>query len=45
MSVTRKLAEILAADVVRFSKLICEDEARTARVVRKCPDTAGPVNY
>ena len=35
MIVTRKLAAILAADVVRFSKLIGEDEAGTLAALRE----------
>jgi adenylate cyclase len=35
MSATRKLAAILAVDVVGYSRLMCEDEAGTARAVRE----------
>jgi class 3 adenylate cyclase len=34
MTETRKLAAILAADVVGYSRLMGEDEAGTARAVR-----------
>jgi hypothetical protein len=32
---TRKLAAILAADVVAYSRLMGEDEAGTAKIVRE----------
>jgi hypothetical protein len=35
MSATRKLAAILAVDVVGYSRPMCEDEAGTARAVRE----------
>ncbi len=34
MTAARRLAAILAADVVGYSRLMGEDEARTARSVR-----------
>jgi hypothetical protein len=35
MSETRKLVAILAADVVGYSRLMGEDEAGTAKIVRE----------
>ena len=35
MRESRKIAAILAVDVVGYSRLMCEDEAGTARVVRE----------
>ena len=40
MSETRKLAAILAADVVGYSRLMGEDEAGTAKAVREHRDAA-----
>jgi adenylate cyclase len=43
MTETRKLAAILAADVVGYSRLMGEDEAGTARAVREHRETARPI--
>jgi TolB-like protein/class 3 adenylate cyclase len=43
MNDTRKLAAILAADVVGYSRLMGEDEAGTAKVVREQRDAATPI--
>jgi TolB-like protein/class 3 adenylate cyclase len=43
MSGTRKLAAILAADVVGYSRLMGEDEAGTAKVVRERREAATPI--
>jgi adenylate cyclase len=43
MSQTRKLAAILAADVVGYSRLMGEDEAGTARAVREHREAATPI--
>jgi TolB-like protein/class 3 adenylate cyclase len=43
MSETRKLAAILAADVVGYSRLMGEDEAGTAKAVREHRHAARPV--
>jgi adenylate cyclase len=43
MSETRKLAAILAADVVGYSRLMGEDEAGTARAVREHRQAATPI--
>ena len=43
MSETRRLAAILAADVVGYSKLMGEDEAGTARAVRDHRAAATPI--
>jgi TolB-like protein/Tfp pilus assembly protein PilF len=43
MSETRKLAAILAADVVGYSRLMGEDEAGTARAVRERREAAAPI--
>src|SRR5947209_9302129 len=43
MSVTRKLAAIMAVDVVGYSRLMGEDEAGTARAVREHRDAGGPL--
>jgi adenylate cyclase len=43
MSETRKLAAILAADVVGYSRLMGQDEAGTARAVRERRDAAAPI--
>jgi TolB-like protein/class 3 adenylate cyclase len=43
MSPSRRLAAILAADVVGYSRLMGEDEAGTARAVREHREAAGPI--
>jgi TolB-like protein/class 3 adenylate cyclase len=43
MSETRKLAAILAADVVGYSRLMGEDEAGTAKIVRERREAATPI--
>ena len=43
MSETRKLAAILAADVVGYSRLMGEDEAGTARAVTEHREAARPI--
>jgi TolB-like protein/class 3 adenylate cyclase len=43
MTETRKLAAILAADVVGYSRLMGEDEAGTARAVRERREAAAPI--
>jgi adenylate cyclase len=43
MTATRKLAAILAADVVGFSKLIGEDEAGTLAAPRKMRKVVNPI--
>ena len=43
MSETRRLAAILAADVVGYSRLMGEDEAGTARAVREHREAATPI--
>jgi len=43
MSENRKLAAILAADVVGYSRLMGEDEAGTARAVRDHREAAAPI--
>jgi class 3 adenylate cyclase len=43
MTATRRLAAILAVDVVGYSRLMGEDEAGTARAVREHRDAAGPI--
>jgi class 3 adenylate cyclase len=43
MSATRRLAAILAADVVGYSRLMGEDEAGTARAVREHREAATPI--
>src|SRR5208283_1496978 len=40
---TRKLAAIVAADVVGYSRLMGDDEAGTARAVREHREAAGPI--
>jgi hypothetical protein len=40
---TRRLAAILAADVVGYSRLMGEDEAGTAKVVRERREAAGQI--
>ena len=42
MTETRKLAAILAVDVVGYSRLMGIDEAGTARAVREHRDAADP---
>jgi len=44
MTEKRRLAAIMAIDVVGYSRLMGEDEVGTARAVREYPDTSGPVN-
>src|SRR5271170_4988703 len=43
MAETRKLAAIMAIDVVGYSRLMGEDEAGTARAVREHRDAARPI--
>ena len=43
MGETRKLAAILAADVVGYSRLMGEDEAGTAKIVRERREAATPI--
>ncbi len=43
MSETRRLAAILAADVVGYSRLMGDDEAGTARAVREHREAATPI--
>ena len=43
MAATRRLAAILAADVVGYSRLMGEDEAGTARAVREHREAARPI--
>src|ERR1700739_4786466 len=43
MTETRKLAAIMAIDVVGYSRLMGEDEAGTARAVREHRDAARPL--
>src|SRR5208283_5235890 len=43
MTTTRRLAAILAADVVGYSRLMGEDEAGTALAVREHRDAARPI--
>jgi TolB-like protein/class 3 adenylate cyclase/Flp pilus assembly protein TadD len=43
MTVSRRLAAILAADVVGYSRLMSEDEAGTAMAVREHRDAATPI--
>jgi TolB-like protein/class 3 adenylate cyclase len=43
MTATRRLAAILAADVVGYSRLTGEDEAGTARAVREHREAARPI--
>ena len=43
MTETRKLAAIMAIDVVGYSRLMGEDEAGTARAVRGHRDAARPL--
>ncbi len=43
MAQTRRLAAILAADVVGYSRLMGEDEAGTAKAVREHREAATPI--
>jgi class 3 adenylate cyclase len=43
MTSARRLAAIVTADVVGYSRLMGEDEAGTARAVREHRDAAGPI--
>ena len=43
MSATRRLAAIMAIDVVGYSRLMGEDEAGTARAVKEHRDAARPI--
>src|SRR5271166_5952069 len=43
MTETRRLAAILAADVVGYSRLMGEDEAGTAKIVRERREAAAPI--
>jgi class 3 adenylate cyclase len=43
MTAARRLAAILAADVVGYSRLMGEDEAGTARAVREHREAAAPL--
>ena len=43
MAETRKLAAILAADVVDYSRMMGEDEAGTAKAVREHREAAHPI--
>jgi class 3 adenylate cyclase len=43
VSETRRLAAIMAIDVVGYSRLMGEDEAGTARAVRQHRDAARPL--
>ena len=43
MTATRRLAAIMAVDVVAYSRLMGEDEAGTARSVREHREAARPV--
>src|ERR1700732_387097 len=43
MAETRKLAAIMAIDVVGYSRLMGEDEVGTARAVREHRDAAAPI--
>ena len=43
MPVSRRLAAILAADVVGYSRMMGEDEAGTAATVRESRDAAGAI--
>jgi len=44
MTAARRLAAILAADVVGYSRLMGEDEAGTAQAVRDMREAAAPGN-
>jgi adenylate cyclase len=43
MTATRRLAAILAADVLGYSRLMGEDEAGTAKIVRERREAATPI--
>src|SRR6516162_2914757 len=43
MTVTRRLAAILAADIASYSRLMGEDEAGTARALRERRSVADPL--
>jgi adenylate cyclase len=43
MTAARRLAAILAADVVGYSRLMGDDEAGTARAVREHREAARPI--
>jgi class 3 adenylate cyclase len=43
VSETRRLAAIAAVDVVGYSRLVGEDEAGTAKVVREHREAAAPI--
>ena len=43
MTADRKLAAILAADVVGYSRMMGEDEAGTAKAVRERREAAAPI--
>ncbi len=43
MTAARRLAAILAADVVGYSRLMGEDESGTARAVREHREAAHPI--
>ena len=43
MTVTRRLAAILAADIAGYSRLMGEDEAGTARALREHRTAADPL--
>jgi class 3 adenylate cyclase len=45
MTAARRLAAILAADVVGYSRLMGEDEAGTARAVREHREAATPNSH
>jgi len=45
MTETRKLAAILAVDVVGYSRPMGKDEAETVRAVREHREAARPVDY
>ncbi len=45
MTAARRLAAILAVDVVGYSRLMGEDEAGTARAVRGTDDLCGGGEY
>ena len=43
MTAARRLAAILAADVAGYSRLMGEDEAGTAKIVRERREAATPI--
>ena len=45
MSATRRLAAIMAVDVVGYSRLMGEDEALTAKAMREHRGAARPVDH